>query len=419
MQGSGRTGFGRWLRGGMIAGAGLALTGASLMASPARAEESSDVADVRVAFDVVNTNRSAVPCSSDGERYTIRGHLVGPRAVLRSSGAKLVTLYLHGFDAGEWFWSFDLVAGYDYAQAMAKAGHVSVVVDRLGYVSSDRPGGAATCLGAQADAANQIVGQLRGGSYSSDGVTPIAFSRVVLAGHSIGGSIAEITAYSFANVDALAVLGYADGGTSQGTQISLARALTVCAAGGQPASDGGPSGYAYFVQTDEESKAALFHDAEPAVADAATRIRTRNPCGDLASTVTALALNRARIVEIDVPVLLVYGDRDEVFPPEAGGQHKDRFTGTNDVTLVSLKDTGHFFTLERTAGALVVSTSAWLDAHSFGIRGSRVLGTRARHEALAATGAPVTRLVMFAALSLALGLVVRATSTRLRRVRSR
>ena len=53
-------------------------------------------------------------------------------------------------------WHFKAVSGYDYATAMARLGHVSLVLDRLGYLPSGQPGGTQTCFGAEADQFDRV-----------------------------------------------------------------------------------------------------------------------------------------------------------------------------------------------------------------------------------------------------------------------
>src|SRR3954467_372395 len=172
----------------------IALLVAGLAAPTATA--SSPPVDEPIAFQVQNTNTSQVPCQSDGASYVVRGHLTGPRS------ASAVTLYYEGYDSGEWNWRFRRVPGYDYAADMAERGHASVTIDQVGYGASGHPFGLATCFGAQADIAHQIIGQLRGRG----------FRKVVLAGHDIGGGIAEIEAYSYHDVDALMLFTWQDQG---------------------------------------------------------------------------------------------------------------------------------------------------------------------------------------------------------------
>jgi hypothetical protein len=103
------------------------------------------IVQIPVAFQVKNTNTSQAPCTSglpDGSTYTIRGHISGPAAALRAGAGRAitpVTLYLFGYEAGEWNWDLKGVAGYDYAAEMANRGHVSLTIDELGYGASGHP----------------------------------------------------------------------------------------------------------------------------------------------------------------------------------------------------------------------------------------------------------------------------------------
>jgi len=187
------------LRAAVIAAVFGALIGAATASAETR------VFERPVSFQVSNVNRSGLVCGTDGRSYTIRGHLVGTRSELRSHR---VTLYLHGLGLGEFFWRLQGVPGYDFAAGMARRGHASVVIDRLGYGASDKPQGMGSWIGGQADIAHQIIGRLKSGRY--DGAVTPRFRRVGLIGHSAGGLITEVEAYSFSDAAAIGVLAYAD-----------------------------------------------------------------------------------------------------------------------------------------------------------------------------------------------------------------
>src|SRR5205814_5434408 len=113
--------------------------------------------------------------------------------------------------AGEWNWDLKGVPGYDYAAEMAKQGHVSLTLDELGYGASGHPAnGNETCEGAEADITHQIIQKLRHGLYTLGEYPGIEFSKVVLAGHDVGGAVAEIEAYSYAVIDGLSLISFAD-----------------------------------------------------------------------------------------------------------------------------------------------------------------------------------------------------------------
>src|SRR6266516_4325605 len=132
---------------------------------PARADDQS-IVELPVSFQGRNTNTSKVPCFSDGATYTIRGHITAPQGSLAACHGHRITVYLYGYDGGEWNWDLKSVPGYDYAAEMAKLGHVSLTLDELGYGASGRPqDGNLTCQGAEADITHQIIEKLRSGEY--------------------------------------------------------------------------------------------------------------------------------------------------------------------------------------------------------------------------------------------------------------
>ena len=320
-----------------------------------------------VTFHVTNVNRSALACGSDGAAYDVKGHLVGSASRIGpaapASGGS-VTLYLHGFSSGELFWSFGSVPRYDYAAAMARAGHASVVIDRLGYGSSGHPEGNHSCLGAQADVAHQVIGDLRAGTYTLEGGEPLHFDKVALGGHSTGALIANLEAFSFGDVDGLLAMSF----TPQVTQRAFEQfyaSRVVCNAGGEQSVAGGPGGYAYFNQTDAEFQAGAFYSADPAVREAVSGLRPRDPCGDGASIIDALVLDLKSLSRVTVPVLLVCGREDATTPDFACPYLKRRYVGSRDASLLFVPKAGHALPLERAAPVFRRRVSRWLSAHGF------------------------------------------------------
>src|SRR5919198_2081614 len=249
----------------------------------------SDIVDVPLEFLVQNADTSQDPCPSDGKQYVVRGHLTGPREAIAGTAPRAATVYYEGFDTGEWMWRFRLVPGYDYAAQMAKLGYATVTVDQVGYGASGHPQGNDTCVGAQADIAHQIIGQLRSGTYSAQGSSPVKFKTVVLGAHDVGGAAAEVEAYSYHDIDGLMVFTYQDQGYTPFVFGIAANAGARCAAGGEPAYPGGPGGYVYYPQLSERPK--LMPNSNPAVIDGAIASRQRNPCGLIPSTATTAGLD--------------------------------------------------------------------------------------------------------------------------------
>jgi pimeloyl-ACP methyl ester carboxylesterase len=325
-----------------------------------------EIVDVTFSATVTNTNNSTAAClpPPDGKTYPIKGHLTGPREGLTRFQPS-VALYLHGLAQSESFWRFRAVPGYDMTMELAKAGHVSVTIDRLGYGASAGPPGTATCFGSQATVAKQLVDALKSGTYALGGEAPVHFQRVALIGHSIGALTAETTAYSFPGIDALGMLSYADQGASPLALQTAGAASLKCAGGGEDAKPGGPPGYAYYGETEQDYRAAFLNaPTDPVVADASTAMRPRDPCGDLQSITPTLVADQIGSGVIGGPVLIMLGDQDALFPPPAGDFQAARMFGAK-VTHKEIKGAGHAITIGRQAPLFRHELSKWLTDNAF------------------------------------------------------
>jgi pimeloyl-ACP methyl ester carboxylesterase len=314
--------------------------------------------ELPVAFQVKNTNTSLAACTSgvpDGATYTIRGHISGPGRALLSGKARAITMYLFGFEAGEWNWDFKAVPGYDYAEEMARRSHVSLTLDELGYGASGHPAnGNETCQGAEADIAHQIIQKLRQGEYTLGERPGIKFSTVVLAGHDVGGQVAEIEAYSYPDsINGLILAAWADQGqTPYIIKTNAVAANQYC--------DESASGYAHFV-TEEEFRTVPFYNADPRVIEAADALRNPNPCGIIRSAGPSLAPDRAHMSQITVPVLIVFGDHDqEILTRQGEEEQEGDFSGSRDKTTVFTPEAGHFLMFSRTVPKFDKVMSNWL-----------------------------------------------------------
>lgn len=317
-----------------------------------------EIIDVPFTDKVKLTNRTLTFCAPidtgagtpPDKAWPVRGHLTGPRAAIEGKDPA-VTIYYHGLSYGEFFWRFRDVPGYDTSTELAKKGHVSLTVDRLGYGASSGISGNGVCYGIQADIAQQLSRSLRVGSYEiGTGRDPISFSRVGLVGHSAGAFIAELAEYSFPNAfDALGMLGYGDQTTSATTATTLGVSSLECLAGGSPQDADGPGRYAFFGATEADFRAAhLNAPTDPAVADAVAAKRAKDPCGDLLSIGPALLTNQLGASLVSGPVLLLAGADDVLFPPPVVELQQARMVNAKVTTKV-LPGTGHGLTFGRTA----------------------------------------------------------------------
>ncbi|WP_067887882.1 alpha/beta hydrolase [Nocardia vaccinii] len=321
------------------------------------------IVDRAITFSVRNVNASGVPCGTDGRIYRVHGHLTGPADALAGRTATSAALYLHGLELGEWFWRFDAVPGYDHVREMAQRGHVSVTIDRLGYGASGQPAGTLSCVGGQATAVHQIVQALRSGNYSADGGA-VAFQHVALLGHSLGGAVAQIEAYSFDDVDALGVLSYSDLALTPEQLVGALSWGATCLTGGQKSPAGAP-GYSYLTPNVQAYQQDFLAQSPPNVLAAATPMRALNPCGDMVSLTEATLIDPARLGAIRVPVLTLTGTGDRVFDVNRARFQGKLFTGSRDVTTDIVDGATHGLTLEPTAARFRDDLDSWLRTHGF------------------------------------------------------
>lgn len=336
--------------------AAFAVAVTCLLATGPAALAADEIVELPLAFDVTNTNGTNVQCSGDNAPYTVRGTLVAPRSALDSGDA--ATLYLHAVTWGQYYWRFQGVPGYDMAHQLAEQGHVSVAIDRLGYGDSDRPPGDGTCFGSEADVAHQMVQALRTGGYTLDGGGGVAFERVYTGGSSVGGMIANLEAAHFGDVDGVMNLSWGDFAASPYAGGEVADASLRCAQGGDPGAD--PQ-YAVFARDSRDT--FYFNSAEPAIRETVPALNP-DPCNQLLSLGPAVATDSLMLGQIDVPVLVMFGDADAVFPPPAADQQEARYTGSPEVTKVIIEDASHYPLIEANHLDAVAAIDAWLDARA-------------------------------------------------------
>jgi pimeloyl-ACP methyl ester carboxylesterase len=329
-------------------------------------------ASVSVVFTVKNTNTSQFKCTSDGGTYQVKGHITGPASALVASSKKkkkkakaisAATLYLHGLGLGEWFWNFQPVPSVNYALQQARAGHVSVTVDRLGYGASGRPDGNQSCIGSQADVAHQIVQALKHGSYAIGAGKPKKYKRVALAGHSAAGEISILEAYSYKDVNALVVVGFSFSNLPA-ANIAFGNQRNVCQAGGLPPATVGAPNYALFGQTPTEFQQAMFHSATKPVRDAAVPLHNPDPCGDNLSLTDAINQQAAGARKIKIPAVVICGANDYLYAPFGCDAQAERFAG-KDKRSISIGNAGHALPLEATAKTFRNKLGSWLSRRGF------------------------------------------------------
>jgi pimeloyl-ACP methyl ester carboxylesterase len=243
---------------------------------------------------------------------------------------------------------------------MARAGHVSVSVDRLGYGASGKPpSGRSSCIGSQASVAHQILAQLRAGTYAVAGGQARKFRRVALAGHSAAGQIAITEASAYRDVRALVVVGFSFSNLPLGNdEFGFQR--IACDGGGDPvpALPGAPlTDYAFFGRTPAAFEHAMFRSAPAAVRVRAASLHYPDPCGDNYSLIDTINQQSANVGRVKAPVMVACGSRDVLYSPFGCETQADRFRRGRALILSS---TGHAVPLERGARRLRERLGAFL-----------------------------------------------------------
>lgn len=340
----------------LVAALALAATSAVVSTGAAGAGPAG-VVDLPVSFAVKNTNTSSVPCPSDGKGYTVKGRIVAPAAALASP--KAATLYLHAVTWGAYYWRLQNIPGYDYATNMAEKGHVSVIVDRLGYGESGKPAGnGGTCFGSEADVAHQMVQALKNGSYTVSGQEPVSFPKVFISGSSVGGMVSEIENYSYKDTDGIINWGWAEYRFSEYAMKEAADIGRRCVMGGD---SGAPAYYAAFALNSIQT--FYFNSAKPEVRAQIPKPNA-DPCSQIASIPAGVQADEMDKREIKVPVLSIFGDADSIYSPQAAKEAAAEFTGSPDSTLVMIAGASHYPLVEANHLDAETAVDTFLDKYS-------------------------------------------------------
>lgn len=355
-----------------------AFVASSASATVQRSASGADIVDIQVSFDVLNLNRSKVPCVTDGGEYQLVGSLVGPASFLEAEDVP-ITVYLPG--------SMSTVAGlfrqqgfdghYDLGARMAELGHVSLLLDRISMDQSGKPNGWLSCIGSDADTVHQVIQHLRSGSYEINGAPGVAFETVALGGYSGGGVTAALVAHSWADVDALLLLASAASQVARapfGVFTSLAETFGLtCAQGGdRKYGDRGPGGYSFLFENPE----SIFGEIEHGVRATLEQSLEREPCGQWATILLAGVEEHVGLRTVEVPVLLVGAENDPFFPPAGMAAQRDLFTNSDDVTHVQINNAAHTMVIERgmvdgrtAAERFRIALCEWLTPRGFRLTG--------------------------------------------------
>jgi pimeloyl-ACP methyl ester carboxylesterase len=296
-----------------------------------------------VSFTVTNPLRPL-------KTWTVKGWMIRPAAGCTRS----VLLAMHGLSYGEWAWDFP---GYSVARALAARGYAMVAVDELGYGSSagGKPNGYTLTVDSYADMAAQMAKQLRRGTYHA--ASPVRFAHVGLIGHSAGSEIIEMAASLHPGIaDVLIPTAYTHEPfvnnywlRREWTQDNIRAAM---------------DDYEYF-ETNPQIRARDMYNranADPAVIALDNSKANLTPSGEILS----IGTQRSRLLlgTIRIPVLLVLGEKDTLFPGHYADQELLLFTLASDKSSFVAPNDGHTFMTHYNAAVTNSAIADWLDARN-------------------------------------------------------
>lgn len=299
------------------------------------------------ASPVVSPVDLTVTLSADGAASGPVYHVRGLRATGPGSSSTAVLL-LHGLSYGAWVWDFPIGGTpadpyrYSIARDLAAHGYDVVAVDELGYGRSDHPAGADArqlTIPAYASMAHQIVQALRA-----------THRRVVIAGHSAGGEIANYEAGRYRDVDGLVDMSMCDAGASGEVIGDIAVNDTA----------GGAQDYGYFGGDPAERNRLMYAlgDADPAIVARDTAMANLTPTAEMQS----ISPQPARTLDglVTAPVLVAFGQNDAIFPPTCQQLQPPLYRLSPAVTVATLPAAGHSLMLHLDAPMLHAALLSWL-----------------------------------------------------------
>jgi pimeloyl-ACP methyl ester carboxylesterase len=197
----------------------------------------------------------------------------------------------------------------------------------------------------------------------------VGAAEVILLGDSLGGGVVGGYPGRYGDVAAVVQDGWSNAGFSPEATASAAGALGPQLARGED--------YPRVVPDEATCRRTALY--EPGVAASLRSSWCRNgygpvPVGDAAGVPRLVAENLAAIpaVRRDVPVLLVFGDHDAVFPRDKALAEYAYWQGGCgcDVELWTAKDAGHALAAHTAMPAYTAKVVAWLAARKLGPRAS-------------------------------------------------
>ncbi|WP_437601748.1 alpha/beta hydrolase [Sorangium sp. So ce590] len=298
------------------------LAATSLPASQAEASSSSQHTQVeRLVFPVT---------LSDGNTYEVVGYLY----YRGHTKYRPLQVLVHGLTYTHAYWDMPSMGGrdYSYARYMAKEGYAVLALDLLGAGESSRPDGDFLDLAQTAESVHQVIAEMR----TSGGVFKTPFSRIALVGHSNGAITSTLVQSTYNDADVLVNTGFAF--TPHPIPVS-------------------PEAISALLQTPyiaipPEIRTDIFYDAanaDPALIDFdnATIADTYTRGQFLSLLAVSGDPSLSGIQGVTSPVLIQFGETDELQPASYVDSDAALYTGAERVTTAIVPRTGHILNGHR------------------------------------------------------------------------
>jgi pimeloyl-ACP methyl ester carboxylesterase len=316
------------------------------------------------------TASSEVTC--DDRTVSVRLGLRIAGTYCRPSGTpRAIFVLVPGATYNRAYWDFPLQPDtYSFARAAARRGYAVLAIDRLGTGDSSRPLSATLTATLDAATVHDVISHLRGTGFDGR-----KFSRVLLAGHSLGSTISILEAATYRDVD-----GVVPTGISHRLNLAVVTKLFLHDFHPAPldpalASRGLDPGY---LTTRPGHRYAAFH--APGQVDPAVIAEDESTKDVFSPTETAdgigISILTAYSSLIEVPVLLANGQQDTLFcGPLAADcstrqaflrQERPLYGGAPCIDAVLLPSVGHDINLHPDTPTYQTKVIDWADAVTSG-----------------------------------------------------
>lgn len=307
----------------------------------------------------VSVERVAFPVTFDprDQGDKLWGFLYRPAATVTSASCtSSVLLLLHDVSYATHQWDLPYEPErYSTARALAAAGYPTVAVDLPGHGSTDGGDGFRIHVGLYADVASQAISQLRSGTYQIfKGQPAPRFATVGLLGAGVGTEVAELVAARDRQLAVLVATGW--------THFPSHGFLRDFANWDVPQTIG--TSYTYFGGQPDRRVRYMYDTraADPSVVKKDTALSQHSPSGLILTMMSQPA--RAVMAAIEIPVLLLLGENDYMFPSSHAETELGLFAGAADKTMTVVERAGHSLFLHRNASETHRGLVDWLRQRS-------------------------------------------------------